>query len=371
MFDTGTKISAVAHIGLVGWVMIEGVFSGFTPPSEPIQEVSIITMDEFEALTAFRTPPALSQEVALPAPATPNAPDLPEVTDDLPVPQIDQPDPVAKPQPETEPEPPTPEPVPDLPDTAVLAPPAPDTPVTPDLPQISDETPALQQSDRVAPTPVAPPPEDVAIDVDSQSAVTPDETGEVEAESQRETAEEAASDRIVTEAEAEEVASAVPFRGPPLRPRDLQVPQPTPTPTPTPAAQPQTDPNAAAEDALRQALGTDPVPVPTGPPLTAGEKDGLRVAVSRCWNTGSLSTDALQVTVEVGVTMNSDGTPDVNSIRQLSATGGSGRAVETAFQAARRAIIRCGARGFELPVEKYDQWREIEMTFNPERMRIK
>jgi hypothetical protein len=24
-----------------------------------------------------------------------------------------------------------------------------------------------------------------------------------------------------------------------------------------------------------------------------------------------------------------------------------------------------------LPVEKYDHWRDIEMTFNPERMRIK
>ena len=40
-------------------------------------------------------------------------------------------------------------------------------------------------------------------------------------------------------------------------------------------------------------------------------------------------------------------------------------------EAARRAIIRCGASGYNLPVEKYDQWRDIEMTFNPERMRIK
>jgi len=38
------------------------------------------------------------------------------------------------------------------------------------------------------------------------------------------------------------------------------------------------------------------------------------------------------------------------------------------FETARRAIIRCGADGFPLPVEKYGQWREIEMTFNPEGM---
>jgi len=40
-----------------------------------------------------------------------------------------------------------------------------------------------------------------------------------------------------------------------------------------------------------------------------------------------------------------------------------------AFGAARRAILRCGARGFQLPSDKYAQWRNIEMTFNPERMR--
>ena len=42
-----------------------------------------------------------------------------------------------------------------------------------------------------------------------------------------------------------------------------------------------------------------------------------------------------------------------------------------AFEAARRAIIRCGSSGFDLPAEKYGHWRDIEMTFNPERMRIR
>ena len=42
-----------------------------------------------------------------------------------------------------------------------------------------------------------------------------------------------------------------------------------------------------------------------------------------------------------------------------------------AFEAARRAIIRCGSNGYDLPREKYGQWQNIEMTFNPEKMRIK
>jgi hypothetical protein len=86
---------------------------------------------------------------------------------------------------------------------------------------------------------------------------------------------------------------------------------------------------------------------------------------------GSLSTDALGTTVVVTVSMTQDGKPVVPSIALASYTGGTEAAARQAFEAARRAIIRCGARGYELPVEKYGQWREIEMTFNPERMRVK
>jgi len=63
--------------------------------------------------------------------------------------------------------------------------------------------------------------------------------------------------------------------------------------------------------------------------------------------------------------------PETGSIRMLSSSGGPDSAAKQAYEAARRAIIRCGAKGFNLPAEKYGQWREIEMTFNPERMRIK
>jgi TonB family protein len=45
--------------------------------------------------------------------------------------------------------------------------------------------------------------------------------------------------------------------------------------------------------------------------------------------------------------------------------GASEAAVTSAFEAARRAIMRCGGSGFQLPPEKYEQWREVRMTFNP------
>jgi hypothetical protein len=93
--------------------------------------------------------------------------------------------------------------------------------------------------------------------------------------------------------------------------------------------------------------------------------------VQQCWNVGSLSTEALGTTVVVSVRMGEDGRPDNGSIRMDSFSGGGDAAARQAFEAARRAIIRCGANGFNLPADKYDQWRDIEMTFNPESMRIK
>jgi hypothetical protein len=108
-----------------------------------------------------------------------------------------------------------------------------------------------------------------------------------------------------------------------------------------------------------------------GPPLTGGERDALRVAINSCWNVGSLSTEALGTTIVVASSISQDGKPVSNSIRLVSSFGGSDEAARQAFEAAKRAIIRCGARGFPLPVEKYSQWRDIEMTFNPEGMQFR
>jgi hypothetical protein len=77
------------------------------------------------------------------------------------------------------------------------------------------------------------------------------------------------------------------------------------------------------------------------------------------------------VTVVVGVSLTQDGRVADGSLRLLEGSGGSDGAIQTAFEAARRAILRCGASGFDLPPEKYDQWRDIEMTFNPEGMRLR
>jgi hypothetical protein len=217
---------------------------------------------------------------------------------------------------------------------------------------------------------VAQPEPDVQIDDVDQQEAAPDETAEPVQEDTEATAREEATTEIVTEAEENDVTSAAPARSirPRTRPERPAVQEDTQS-----AARPQTD-ESSVNDALAEALGQAGGAgqgAPQGPPLTAGEKDALRVAVQNCWNVGSLSSEALRTTVVVAVSMGEDAKPVASSIRMLSASGGDGAAAKQAYEAARRAIIRCGAGGFDLPVEKYDHWRDIEMTFNPERMRIK
>ena len=113
-------------------------------------------------------------------------------------------------------------------------------------------------------------------------------------------------------------------------------------------------------------------PAPMNPPtqlLPETELADLRVAVSRCWNVGSLSTEALRTKVVVRVTINSDGRPERMTLQGYE--GGSEVAAVQAFEIARRAVIRCGAAGFPLPLTKDNQRYEATITFDPSEMRIR
>ncbi|MFT6457541.1 MAG: hypothetical protein ACJARR_001416 [Pseudophaeobacter arcticus] len=388
--QTGTKISLAGHGLLVGWVAF-GAWLPSEPLPIPVQEVAVISAEEFARLSQQIQAPEVTETPSSltppdPAPAPPQVSVRPETRPDTsapeatPAPVVDAPV-AALPEPEPEPE---------VTDTL----PEPQTP--PDLPT---ETPSIVPSppvpervrpaERVAPVPVEAPEQEVAIDELVQPEVSPDEGALSEQEVQEATAPEAASDRIVTEAnESDEAEPAPPVTAPPVtapvtsvRPRtrpQRPVAQTTPAEgaqtTPATPPSPQEDQSSAIEDALAAAIaggGEVAASEPSGPPLTPGEKDALRVSVSQCWNVGSLSTEALKTTVEVSVSLEPDGRPKTGSIRMVSSTGGSTGAAKQAYEAARRAIIRCGAKGFKLPSDKYDHWRDIVMTFNPEKMRIK
>ena len=169
-----------------------------------------------------------------------------------------------------------------------------------------------------------------------------------------------ASERIFTGAEEAETYATVNSMQPQPRPSRLASHAPNNTP-------PEPETVAALADAdinSRQVA-------PRGPPLTSGEKEAFGLAVGQCWNVGSLSTSARETTVVVAFDMQRTGVPITDSIRMVDFANGSEADAGRAFEAARRAIIRCGAKGFELPVEKYDQWREMTATFNAEGMQFR
>ena len=379
--NTGQIISGAGHTVLIGWLLFGGAFNTDPIPFE-VTQVTAISTEEFEALMAAERAPNAASSVTEPTPpetVEPPAPALSSQTDAETAQNPPTPAEPITPDPTPEPPAPTPRPEAQVEDTApVLPTPPQDTAVL--LPEKSLR-PKPRPAPRVAPEQVAPPEPETAIDDVVREEVVADDTATTQREEAEATAPEEAATEIVTEAEegGGVIAPTASMRPKtrPERPTQTAEAKPETQPeTPKPATpKPAETDNSAVQDALAAALGqaSEPAPdtAPSGPPLTGGEKDALRVAVQSCWNVGSLSTEALGTTVVVTVDMGEDSKPINGSIKMIGSSGGSAAAAGQAFEAARRAIIRCGSQGFNLPIEKYGQWKTIEMTFNPENMRIK
>ncbi len=354
--DTGFKISVAIHALLLGAVVVNNPFR-----SEPLP-FDVQVVDVIFAPTA--------NESSAPEPEPESEPQ-PEVVTEIAMPQVellDEPPEPEPPQPDIEPAvaqsnaqmaPPTQEPEIAEPEAPPAPPPVPE-PVEVDAPEAEEAVP--EQADRIADEVVIP---EEPAPAEPEEIAPQEGIGEPEPEvAEREAAPEASTTEIVTEADIASSAPKTSIRPPPRRP----APPPPPAPArqaeaseQEPEPQPET-PRQPAETASQEEN------IPLGPPLSGGEREGLRVAVSRCWNVGSLSSEAQETKITLFVAMGRDGRPDVGSIRMVDHSGGSAAAARRVFETARRAVIRCGMSGFPLPAEKYGQWKEIEMTFNPEGM---
>jgi len=354
--DTGYYISGIGHGVLIGWALLGGLFSSVPDDNLTVANVSIITADEFAALSTPKpvpdapdTTPAVPEEPVVETPPevppeepTPPEDTAPEVTEITPPPPVAEPD-------ETVPQTPQP-PAEETP--VVIAPPAPQAVPRPSV--------------RVTPDPVAPPPPDVAIADQAHPDNTPAPDAQTPPDPDPPAAPEASSDRIIPET----LAPARSAR-PSARPR-----RPAP-PVETARADPPAtlDATPSIDETLRQLQAEETAAAassaPTGPPLSRGQKDAFLLEVRRCWNVGALSTAALQAKVVVRFELGKDGKPNISSIRMTGYEGGSEAVAKQAYETARRAIIRCGTNGYNLPAEKYEQWKIVNITFNPENMRLK
>ena len=102
--------------------------------------------------------------------------------------------------------------------------------------------------------------------------------------------------------------------------------------------------------------------------LAQAEMQALSAQVAPCWNIGALDKEETKAVVTVEFALTQKGIPVRDSLRLIGAGKDTSATVLKAYDAAKRAIIRCGAEGYKLPLEKYPQWQSIELTFNPERM---
>lgn len=363
----GHYISGGAHVLLIGYALFGGVFSS-EPEPPVVTGVDIITTEQFEALFTQQQPPVTSDEVEVPV-----APEL----SDAPPAVVAEPDPVTPPtlpaateapEPEVTPEVEQPQPAPvDLAETPpVITPPAP-----PEVAPDQSTRPIARPVTRVAPKAVAPPEPDVQISDVDQAPTAPAETEAETVEAQEETARQEAAPEIPTEPKSGAVTSSVRPKARPTRPQTTQRTAPSSEPK---NEEPQTaNRDSGVNDALAQALAETSA-APSGPPLTPGERDGLKRAIEGCWivDNGSLASS---VTVVVGFSLTREGFVEANRVNLLSSTEGTEPAKRAAYDAARRAVLRCqktrGRSGYEMPQDKYERWKNVEITFNPDQMRLR
>lgn len=103
-------------------------------------------------------------------------------------------------------------------------------------------------------------------------------------------------------------------------------------------------------------------PMPDGLLLTGAEREAFQVSVNRCWSVDPGSV-AARTTVRVGVSLDEKGRV-TGDVRLLSA-GEEEEVAGVAFEAARRAVLRCQGGGYPLPTDKFEQWKDVDITFDP------
>ncbi|MEO0342091.1 MAG: hypothetical protein AAF198_01515 [Pseudomonadota bacterium] len=346
--DIGLKISAALHVVLILLALFGGqIFRADDTPPDVVTTVSLISQGELALL-------AQPQEASQPLQSPPNTqPETAEENDDPVLPE-------------------------GVPDEGVAA-------SEDNLGELVAEEPDPEvkpEAADVITNEVNEKPDPVVQEAPVETQATEATEGEDQPdEAQEATQQEATTTEIVTEAE-EAAPTGAPVRTaiPRARP-ERPIPEPQPE-TEIVEEQPDTAPELSVEDqiqaeierALEQALATEPSTEPAGNsdqgdpspvPLTATEANALIFNIQSCWSLPVGMQNLAELTVVLGIDLNPqgfvDGTP---SLVEPSSLGRPG--IQQAYDAATRAVLNC--QPYNLPVEKYDAWKQLEIVFNPEKM---
>ena len=380
--DIGVKISGTAHAILISIAIFGApIFSSDEENPIQISEVSLISLEEFELLTKENMPVFQSE----PEPEV-QEPELePEVQEPEPEPEVQEPEP--EPEPELEAQEPEPEPESEL----EVQEPEPE----PEVQEIINES----DSDLIAPiadednlgelTPefnenAAPKAAEIISDVSNEAPEEPADIGaledtsfekvngadeeKLEIELNENTPAEESTTQIVTEAE-EQKSDLVPSRTskPKSRPKNLKT-------TKEIAIKPKLKPKEVVEaekdttaESILESLKEKKEPEPFLN-LTPAQKESvgniIRNKMRLCWNPPVGVENGLTNVMILGLKFDIDGKL-VESPVNLTPNSGVGSL--QAFEAARRAVIRCSPYN-ELDPEIYDGWKELNLKFNPKNM---
>lgn len=345
-FETGHKISAAFHVGLIGAAVLGGpLFQGDPDELLTVSDVQIVSLSEFEAMNAAPEVPIIAPaptQPELPSEDLSEAPLEPDEASETPGERLTEELGLIAPQ----------EQIGELENTDIAL-------ATPkEAPRIADEANETPEPDaQKAPETVT----ETAPSEEVQPQEPPKEEQDVS------TAPEESATQIVTEAD-ETPQTAAPTKSirPKARPQRFaerpkaggnEAPEPKPT-----------EQDQVAEDiaALLEQAQSQPEPSPiVGPPLTAGEREGLIFAIQDCWNVPVAIKDAADLKVTLKISLNREGRLQGNP-ELISPSSVDDPSVRQAFESGRRALFRC--QPYKLPADKFETWKEIEITFNPQQM---
>lgn len=108
---------------------------------------------------------------------------------------------------------------------------------------------------------------------------------------------------------------------------------------------------------------------PLGQKLTISEIDAIKRQIERCWNVPAAigAKDVEEMAVQIRIKLNPDGTLRESRIvdRFRMETNATYKAVA---ESARRAVRNPRCSKFNLPLQKYDIWKDMVLRFNPSEM---
>ena len=386
--DLGVKISGTAHAILIGIAIFGApIFSADEENPIQISEVSLISLQEFELLTKENTPIFQTEpepEVQEPEPEPEPEVQKPEPEPDVqePEPEVQEPEPeVQEPEPEPEvqepePEPEVEEPEPEVQEIISDSETDPVAPIT-DQDNLGELTPEFNEN-------AAPKAAEIISDISNEAPEEPADmnsiqdtsfenvSGADEDKSETEVIEntpaEETTTQIVTEAEEQE-SDLVPSRTskPKNRPKNLKIVKEIKTkPKLKPKEVVEAKKDATAESIL-ESLKEKNEPEPFLD-LTPAQKESvgniIRNKMRLCWNPPVGVENGLTNVMILGLKFDIDGKL-VESPVNLTPDSGVGSL--QAFEAARRAVIRCSPYN-ELDPEIYEGWKELNLKFNPKNM---